>query len=355
MKFTRIIAFCVMPVIAIPVAATSQGAEPSPPAELPPATYAEKQYVDSRGCVYLRAAIDGQVTWVPRVGRDRMQVCGLAPSRPVAASAAATVRQAEPATLRQVQAPRPVRREPVRAAKAAPAAPPRAVVTRVAETRSAGAVLSPHTRVVPRHVYENRQNTRNVHVPRGYRPVWRDDRLNPRRAERTLAPARARAFRVPPGHQAVRRGDGRLNPRRDLRTASGDAQTDRIWTRTVPRELAEQPLDRPVIAVPSDQPQYLNIAPEAGPESARSPGSGSKPSAKQRRYVLVSTHATQADARQVGQALARGGLPVRYGATRRGGASQRAVLVGPFASDASARAALARVQRAGYGSARLTR
>ncbi|GGH32611.1 Sporulation related domain-containing protein [Cribrihabitans marinus] len=346
MKFTRIIAVCVLPMAAWNAASAQGGTEPGPPAEQPPASFAGKQYVDSRGCVYLRAGIDGQVTWVPRVGRDRKQVCGLAPTLPVAAAAASPATTTTKAPVAETA--RQVRREPVRAV--APAAPPRAVITRVAETRGAGALLSPHTRVVPRHVYENRQNTRNVHVPRGYRRVWRDDRLNPYRAERTLAPARARQFRVPAGHQPVRRGDGRLNPRRDLRTGTGDTQTDRIWTRTVPRELAEQPLDRPVIAEPSEPPKYLNLAPSPSATRTSAP-----PKATQRRYVLVSTHATQPDARQVGQALARDGLPVRYGSTRRNGDSYRAVLVGPFTSDEPARAALARVRQAGYTSARLAR
>lgn len=52
----------------------------NPPAELPPASFSANQYVDSKGCVFIRAGIDGTVTWVPRVTRTREQLCGFQPS-----------------------------------------------------------------------------------------------------------------------------------------------------------------------------------------------------------------------------------------------------------------------------------
>ena len=52
----------------------------SPPAELPPEAFTSNQYVDSRGCVYIRAGINGNDTWVPRVTRTRQQLYGFQPS-----------------------------------------------------------------------------------------------------------------------------------------------------------------------------------------------------------------------------------------------------------------------------------
>lgn len=50
------------------------------PAELPPADYAGQQYVDSKGCMFVRAGTATNVVWVPRVARDGEQACGNPPS-----------------------------------------------------------------------------------------------------------------------------------------------------------------------------------------------------------------------------------------------------------------------------------
>jgi hypothetical protein len=50
------------------------------PAELPPADYRGQQYVDSKGCLFMRAGTDGQTLWIPRVTRDGVPLCGNPPS-----------------------------------------------------------------------------------------------------------------------------------------------------------------------------------------------------------------------------------------------------------------------------------
>ena len=70
-----------------------------------------------------------------------------------------------------------------------------------------GADLPPTTRVVPAHVARKRANVGRFAVPKGYVPAWQDDRLNPRRAEGTIA---------------------------------GKDAMDRVWTPTVPRQLIDR-------------------------------------------------------------------------------------------------------------------
>ncbi|TVS04078.1 MAG: SPOR domain-containing protein [Rhodobacteraceae bacterium] len=89
------------------------------PAELPPEGFDEREFVDSRGCVFMRTTFAGEVTWVPRYGPDRQIVCGETPTlTEVAEETAPAEEEAAPAATTQVEVvPQP--------AQAAPAAPQR--------------------------------------------------------------------------------------------------------------------------------------------------------------------------------------------------------------------------------------
>lgn len=435
MRFTRIIAIAVI-IGSLGTGAAQAQSFDRQPSEFPPASYKGKQYVDSKGCVFIRAGIDGNVTWVPRVSRKREGVCGFkptnvgtavttAPSTAVAApmqitlnstpaqaapvakvaprpvpkipAAPVVVRQTAPKSVRQtapvvVAAPKavPAPAAPVQSAavcagrsalsqrysgsptaklavRCGPQAekilPSRAPVVSATRTAAPGygtktvtaapsaAAIGPHTRIAPLHVAQARVHTNgNVSVPKGYKSVWTDDRLNERRAEQTLA---------------------------------GRSQMLLIWTNTVPRRLinpadgrdmtAQVPLVYPYTTIAQQERELGQVtfatrdgqlvkkivrnrkaalvtrkpiySTRSAPKTTRA--APAKVQATGSTYVQVGVFASSANAQKTAHRIAKMGMGARIGKSTRGGKTYLSVQAGPFGA-ARAPAALGKLRGVGF-------
>ncbi|SCZ54954.1 Sporulation related domain-containing protein [Epibacterium ulvae] len=457
MKITRIIALGIVAGTLGWTEGTAQSLRNSgPPAEIPPSSYTGRQYVDSRGCVYIRAGIDGAVNWVPRVARSRQQLCGFEPtqisraqraaapstssqpelitlpeadrpggqavavqspapaqptrrattpavprqSAPVVRRPAATavpqkprrtapapvvrqarqpqrrVQQPAPQAQRRVLQPAPIAPRPSAAAPAAGTCPGASAISQqyinktgvrcgpqaqspVSYGDGSGigpqSSLTPNTRVLPTHVYQQRRQAADVTVPAGYRTVWQDDRLNPRRAEGAFQPSRAIAGHSA-AYQSAFQGQDRFNPQRGRGGANGDSAMARVWKSTVPRTLIPAPVDKQIVRRVVPRGVF-----EATPEPLTatnsfhiSTRSASEAVKSTPRYIRA---ATFADAQAASAALQRvrgAGLPARLGRVTRNGQSYKVVLAGPFQSKDRAQDALNRVRGAGFSGARMS-
>lgn len=419
MKFRNVVAIAIV-FGTVSIGAVQAQSFREQPKEFPPASYKGKQYVDSAGCVFIRAGIDGNVTWVPRVTRKRTGVCGFKPTNvgtamasptpqaagvaqialnapstqasPVAVKprpvpkirrAAPVVRQTAPTVVRQTAArPVVVASAPLQTASVCPDRSPLAQrymagakmpvrcgpqaeriapvplhATRKTSQRKmrAGTVtVTPNTRIVPKHVAVNRINTYNtVQVPKGYKPVWDDDRLNPKRAEQTLA---------------------------------GRAQMNLMWTNTVPRRLinqytgqdvtAKMPLIYPYTSIDQQRLEMGKVTlstrdgvvvkrvvrnrgvapavrrPTYSSRSAAKPDTAASAPTRSgaNAYVQVGVFKNAANAQRAAKRIAGMGMGARIGKSTRGGKTYLSVQAGPFA-EASAPQALGKLRGSGYGDA----
>ena len=159
-----------------------------------------------------------------------------------------------------------------------------------------------------------------ITAPKGYKPAWRD---------------------------------GRLNPMRGLGTAGGQMQQDMVWTREVPARLvpaaavAQQPQRVVVLSSKSEGKARLNGAGQVTVSSKAAPAKPAK-AAKGAIYVQVGTFGDTGNAESAKARLRAQGLPIGTAKVTRGGRAMQMVLTGPFADAGAAKSALAAARRAGF-------
>lgn len=331
-------AFAVM--LAAPVFAQVAG-----PAETPPTTFTDEQYVDSKGCVFLRADYGDQIIWMPRLTHERTQMCGYPPTA-MAASAPAVV---EPKA-------KPVAKTPAKSARKAPAKKrpaPVVQVVKLSPERAAELVPTP---------------------PRGYKHAWKDGRLNPNRGKQTLGGVveqdriwarttpmdlREAETEVPPPLRiVVRHPDGTVSEHAGVVVSTkGDGsrvvRVDGLYDVTVAaREPAVAPATgdvAPAVAVaPAVSPAPAVAAPAPAPAA---PPAAPALAADEVLLVRVGTYGVPENADRAVATLSGLGLGVGL---RQSGTLQ-VVYAGPYHSPDAAKAALAAARKAGFDDAVVVR
>jgi hypothetical protein len=352
------------------------------PKERPPASFTGQQYVDSRGCVFLRAGFGGQINWVPRVRSDRRQLCGYPPTLgpkteiatadpvPTPAPAPKPLPVAKPAAPVLAQGTKPQKAAPPLAsyvpppvvmAAQPPAPSPRRVATHQAAApapRGGGAERVASVGMqgkigcyadAPKAERFRLQgggaitlctsgngdltNARPPRVLGGPAAVAASGYLEERHvAPRQVAVSTQDQPVVPKGYKLAWQ-DGRLNTQRGVGTAQGWAEQDHLWTRKHPARLvADTPKRKKIVYVPAQV----------------SMSSMTTPSTMARAYVQVGTFGQPANAAGASARLAGLGLPVAQSRIIKFGKALQIVMAGPFASVSEAQAALGQARKAGF-------
>ena len=385
------------------------------PANLPPSSFQGDQFVDARGCIFLRAGFGGQVNWVPRVDRAHNPLCGFPPTFGGQAAAAVAAdmapEPAAPAPAAVVAAPMVAARNVAAPTVAAPTVAAPQIAMRAPQNGGLGwlfgtgnsnrvAVAAPQVQApqiqapqvqVPVAMTAPRYQT-TTGLAAGQVGCWADAP----RLERVVLRTGGQAL-------VCTRGDGTLDGWRPpmfgpgagvgaaltamdtlqgARLAAANTTT-RVASNSVPtppkgyklawKDDRLNPLrgvgtasgqaqqdqiwtrDVPAVLV-QDQP----VAQTAGRvqttvstmSAPAAPVVVAKPAAQSgAAYVQVGTFGDPANAAGVKARLAALGLPVSTSKLTKGGKQLQIIFAGPFASAAQAQSALTAARGAGFGDA----
>ncbi len=357
----------------------------SGPAEFPPSSYSGEQYVDSRGCVFIRVGYGGETNWVPRVTRDRQPICGYQPtmagSAPV--SVAEAPRPAEspeapetpgtPAITVTVADPSPSRPTETRTMTASAAPAP------AAPAPAAPVAVRPQRTVTPAAVSCQGLPAGAAQYMQGSDVRCGPQAIHPADGQPVIRTAAVRAgitAPAPEGHHAAASAgappltplivpegyrpawdDGRLNAYRGLAVATpqGDAAMAQIWSNTVPR-VAVQPdpaADGVAVsyggAVNGVVTRASSTPTIALTESGATDAAPTVRVSASDRYVEVARFPDRDSADATRLLLQQRGFGARLGEVQRGGeVDSYLVLAGPFDDPQTLGRALLQAQRLGY-------
>ncbi len=304
------------------------------PANLPPADFTGTQFVDNKGCVYIRTGRTGATSWTPRVSRDRKLVCGFEPS--FAGTSAVPLRQ-KPAIVAQKPISSPLSSIPVK--QTSSTLPPKKTVPSTRATPAAQSYAQTTTSN-GREIILNGSGMPSK-IPNGFRAAW---------------------------------DDGRLNLNRGIPTAAGIVDSEKIWTQNIPRQLISDvaqgniyPVKRVLtypfksmetqerfmaakgalsLSVAQDGEISMNRSAAATRISSKSmPATGTH---KDGQIIQVATFANQLNAERTSLRMAKLNLPTTNKPVTIAGKSYQIVLVGPFYDQETSKVALKTIHQEGF-------
>lgn len=346
------------------------------PNEPPPAGFKGQMFVDSKGCVFLRAGYGGNVTWVPRVNSAHKVLCGypstvaaMAAPVEVVPAAVATTPPAPKATGKPMETVASLTTAPKIGPKAAVqstvvAQPAKAAVPVILPSAASGRKIGCYTSAPVPKLVALRSGGTAVLCTRG------DGTLEGARAPIYAVVAQGVGARVGAGlysgAAAERSGnavavtvdvadapvvvpkgyklawnDDRLNPKRAHGTAAGQAAQDQVWTRDVPATLVADGPVRVIKVVKQGRVVVSTMNAAPAPRAATAGG----------LYVQIGTFGVQSNADGAKVRLRAAGMPVGSANITKAGKPMQIVLAGPFGDGGQAQAALAAVRSAGFGDA----
>ncbi|MFO1140419.1 MAG: SPOR domain-containing protein [Paracoccus sp. (in: a-proteobacteria)] len=369
----------VMLVLMLPGAALAQDFRP---AETPPADFSSRQYIDSRGCVFLRD--DDTGGWKARLSRDGAAICGYPPTlsargldgkprlraldpnagRPRAELLEEALTQTVLTNLRPGELtsdPNPMEKLPDMGPEPSSPAPKlalqAALVAAPGVRRSMGAALQPNKRLCELLGYDGRPNPNGVGADpsQGYcdsLPASDLSRLSFVRPVASIqegdAPAATSSPAAPPAPAASSKS-AVANAQPEAKPAKAEpAKQPALPVAKMADDAAKAksaPASKPAAPAAGKAPAVAKAAPSAS-APALSAGPGLIPAGA--RYVQVGTYADAANADRVAQAVSRMGYTVLRGKDMVGGREVQFIMAGAFNDRQTIVKALDQIRRAGF-------